>query len=364
MSALAILFPDAEEAALFVEDGAVVARGAEAVAAAQGEEVRRVLIAPAAETGIHRAPLAGLSIAQARSAARLELADRLLDAEGAHFAPAQPPLVPPQDAVETPPLTAVAVAPVAAMARWIEAFAPHSILPAQLAAPTPEAGYLRTGVGREIVLRGPDGGFVEDETLTPLIVGEAPVVALEGDAAEAALIAAAQAPEIDLMQGPFAPKRVWAVDRVALRWAGYLAAAFLILFALTPIVEIVRLNWSAATIEDTAKARAQAALGEASPPADPIGALDARLSAYRGGGAGFAATSGAVAQALAATPNVVLVSAGFDSAGTMQLSIRATAADELRVVQERLRANGLSVTARPINPSLNPPVADLEVRGL
>ena len=54
MTNILILFPGAEDATLFVEEGVVIARGFGA-AARDEEDVTTVLIAPAAEVGLHHA---------------------------------------------------------------------------------------------------------------------------------------------------------------------------------------------------------------------------------------------------------------------------------------------------------------------
>ena len=354
MTNILILFPGAEDATLFVEDGVVSARGSGA-AACDEEDVTTVLIAPAAEVGLHHAALGGLKPAQARAAARLLLAEQCLLPPGdAHFAIGE---------TDGEAGTIVARASATAMAQWVADFDPDIILPAQLVLPQAGDGFSRGLVGGEALLRGQSFGFPDDDIVAPLLIGTLPVHNLDAGAVESALVAAALAPPLNVRQGDFAKKQSWQIDRSAVRLALIAAAALILISIAIPLAEMARLGWRTAAIEDAAQARAQAALGDASPPEDPVTALDQRLATYRGGGAGFAATMAATAQAVRATPNAELIAASFRSDGVLVVNARLAIADEARLLQDRLRANGLLVTAKPMNPSQNPPVIELEVRG-
>jgi flagellar hook-length control protein FliK len=140
---------------------------------------------------------------------------------------------------------------------------------------------------------------------------------------------------------------------------GCIAAMALII----PLVQIVRLNWSISTLEQTSASLAQTALGEAVAPEAAVGALDARLASLRGGGAGFASTAGAVTQAIEATANTELTAVAFGPDGTLRVTMRAAGTAEIDAAQARMRALGLLVTPGVVNPSQGQPLIELQVRG-
>jgi general secretion pathway protein L len=236
-------------------------------------------------------------------------------------------------------------------------------VPSPLLLAYPDEGYVRAILGDEIVLRGVDSGFAEDEVLTPLITRDAPMITLDKDALEAALIATAANPPINLREGEFARRRQWRVDPLLMKRTIWIAAALLLVSLLIPLTQIARLSWASDTLEQTSASLAQAALGEAVAPEAAVGALDVRLTALRGGGAGFVKTAAAASRAIEATANVELTAMTFNPDGALRLTLRATTADEIATVQARMRAAGLDVTSGPVNPSQGQPTVETQVRG-
>lgn len=356
MSGVRIIFPDAEAHWLRVQDGEIVARGDQAGLLAASDGETRLLVAPARDVSLHALDLPGLAPAQARAAAQLALAEKsLLPTDQLHISCGA------QD--EDSPARTIALVSRIQMQAWIEAFDPDVIVPAPLLLPQPDEGYVRAILGDEIVLRGVESGFAEDEILTPLITGDASVTTLDKDALEVAVIAAATNPPINLREGEFARRRDWRLDPHWVKRTAWIAAALLIVSLLIPLTQIARLSLASNTLEETSASLAQAALGEAVAPEAAVGALDARLTALRGGGAGFTKTAAAASRAIEATANVELTAMTFDPNGTLRLTLRATTADEISTVQARMRAAGLDVTSGPINPSQGQPTVETQVRG-
>ncbi len=356
MSGVRIIFPDSEAHWLRIEEGEIVARGDSAGMLGVADNETRVLVAPARDIALYALDLPGLAPAQARAAAQLALAEKsLLPTDQLHIACGA-------QSVDAPPRTVALVSRIQ-MQAWIEAFDPDVIIPSPLLLPAPDTGYVRAILGDEVVLRGGETGFAEDEALTPLITGDAPVITLDKDTLEAGFIAAAINPPINLREGEFARRRQWRVDPSWIKRAGWIAAALLAVTLIIPLAQIARLSWASDTLEQTSASLAQAALGEAVAPEAAISALDAKLTAQRGGGAGFAKTVAAAARAIEATANVELTAMAFDSGGTLRLTLRATTADEIATVQARMRAAGLDVTSGPVNPSQGQPIVETQVRG-
>lgn len=356
MSGVRIIFPDAESHWLRVQDGEIVARGDQAGLLAASDGETRLLVAPARDVSLHALDLPNLAPAQARAAAQLALAEKsLLPTDQLHIACGAQG--------EDSPACTIALVSRIQMQAWIEAFDPDVIVPAPLLLPQPGEGYVRAILGDEVVLRGVGTGFAEDEILAPLLIRDAPVITLERDALEAAVIAAAANPLINLRDGEFALRRQWRLDRHRVKRTAWIAAAILIVTLLIPLTQIVRLSWASDTIEETSASLAQAALGEAVAPEAAVAALDARLAALRGGGAGFTKTAAAASRAIEATANVELTAMTFDPDGTLRLTLRATTTDEISTVQARMRAAGLDVTSGPVNPSQGQPTVETQVRG-
>ncbi len=352
MSNIYLIFPDAERHSLHIQDGVMTARGGQE---AQDGAVR-LLVAPARDVNIYAIDLPDLTPAQARAAATLALADKsLLPPDERHVVCG----IQGEGAQSRP----VALVSRTQMQAWVERYDPDVIVPAPLFLPQPDQGYIRGLLGDETVLRGADSGFAEDNVVTPFIIGDAPVITLEQNALEDALIAAAINPPINLREGEFARRRQWRVDPDWLKRTGWIAAALILVTFLIPLVQIVRLSWASKTLEETSASVAQSALGEAVAPETAVAALDTRLTALRGGGAGFARTATAASRAIEATANVELTSMAFDPSGVLRLTLRARNADEIATAQARMRAAGLDVTSGPVNPGQGQPIAEIQVRG-
>jgi general secretion pathway protein L len=351
-----IIFADAEAHWLHLQDGAIVARGDQAGLLVSSDDETRLLVAPARDVTLHALDLPNLTPAQARAAAQLALAEKsLLPADQLHIACSAQG--------EESPLRIVALTSRAQMQAWIAAFDPDVIVPSPLLLPPPDEGYVRATLGDEVVLRSINSGFAEDAILTPIITGDALVTMLDKDAIEAALIAAAANPEINLREGEFARRRDWRLDPHWVKRTIWIVAALMLVSFLIPLTQIVRLSWASNMLEETSTSLAQAALGEAVAPEAAVSALDARLTALRGGGAGFTKTVAAASRAIETTANVELTAMTFDPNGTLRLTLRATSADEIATVQARMRAAGLDVTSGAINPSQGQPTVETQVRG-
>jgi general secretion pathway protein L len=318
-----------------IADNDVAARGGPGDPLPDPPPERVIAVAPAAAVAIHSAELGTLAPAQARAAARLLVAEAsLAPIDSQHVA------VGPPDGAERP----VAIVAAARLAGWLDVLArhgldPEAVLPAPLVLPRPEAGFVRAAIGAETVVRGTATGFAEDPDVAPLVLGDAPVAAVDG---EAALLAALAAPPLDLRQGPFARRNRFRIDWAHVRRLGWTGVAVATVTLLIGLVEIARLDAAA----DRATADAAAIAAAAAPGASPA-MLEARLAALRGGGLGFTATAGALVAAVQATPNVELAALDFSSDGLLRATILAPGAADAEALRARLRAAGLAVEATP-----------------
>jgi general secretion pathway protein L len=351
-----LIFPSVEEQWLLIEADSIIARGEQASALAPANDETRLLIAPASDVSLHALDLPDLAPAQACAAARLALSEKSL-------------LLPDQLHVacsfhsEAEARRTVAMIARDKMEAWIDRFDPDVILPSPLLLPRSDEGYVRAVFEQETVLRGDGVGFAEDAALTPLIIGNTPIFTLDKAGLEKALVAAAHNPALNLREGDFARRRQWRFEANWIRRIALIGLALLLVTLLIPLTQIARLSLASRTLEETSASLAQAALGEAVASETAISALDTRLAAQRGGGAGFAKTAAAASRAIEATANVELTTMVFDPDGTLRLTLRAATADEIRLVQARMRAAGLDVISGPINPSQGQPIVETKVRG-
>jgi general secretion pathway protein L len=321
-----------------VRDGHVAGRGDGDSPLPDEVPERVIAIAPAEAMTIHAAELGGLATQQARAAARLLVAETsVVPIETQHVAIGE--------ALDGD--RSVAVIGNGRMSAWIESLQsrgidPDMILPAPLLLPRPGEGYRRARVGAETVLRGRSTAFADDPDLTELLIGDASVT--DSDA-EPLVLAAIDAPELDLRQGAFAKRRRFGIDwRLARRLAG-IGAAIAAVTLLIAITQIVRYSFGADALDAQAQEIARTAVPGAG--ANPVAAIEARLAARRGGGIGFTATSGALLRAVQAVPSVELASLTFDADGLLRATVLAPGAADAEALRAQIRAAGLSIEATP-----------------
>lgn len=341
---------------LLIKDQEIVARGEQFNRDDVADDELLIIVPRADDIALQWADLPGLAPAQALGAARLIAVEQSLIATDELFVACG------EEQGETG-ARVIATANRSDVARWVELYDPDLIIPAPMLISAPETGFARANLGHETVLRADRMGFAGDDIVSPMIIGDAPVKTLDRAEIEASLITAIQSPEVNLRSGEFMRKRVWTIDREWLRWVAIVVATLIIVSFAVPLVQIIRLNWEAAVLEETSASLAQAALGEAVPAENAVIELDTRLGALRGGGAGFVATQSAVTRTIATTGNTEITAMQFSADGMFKITVRAASVAELDIVQGKLRALGLTVTSGPVNPSQGQPLIDLQVRG-
>ena len=336
---LALFLPAASDGPwrwLAIDDGTVTTR-AEGLPDPGRSFDAVVAIAPADAVALHWADLPDRSLAQARAAAGLLAAEASVTPLGdLHVAVGQ------EAGLAERPIGVVAAA---RMAGWLAAlhaagFEPSSIVPAPMLLPRPGEGYVVGDLGDGRIVRGVSSGFADEDGLTALIVGDAPVQTLGREALEAAVAAALAAPPLDLRQGAFALRKRAAIDWLLVRRLAWLIVAIMSVTLLITLVQIVQYNSSAADLEAKADALARTGLARGETVNDAGQQLTDRLTRLRGGGAGFSATAAAVAAAVAAVPGAEITGLSFDPAGKLQVSLAAQTQGQIVDVQTRLAAAG------------------------
>jgi general secretion pathway protein L len=321
---------------LLVESGGgVAARGGPDEIVDLPAATRTALAVPGAEVTIHWLELAGgLTQAQAAGAARLMLADA--SAEGLadmHVAVGNPE----RD------LTPVALVPNASMAAWV-AGNPDLIVPASLLLVPPEDGLVRRDAGTVPDYRGIAAAFAVEPEIAELLVGEAPVRAVDEAEFEAGLAAALSPPVINLRQGAWARRRQWVlVDASAARRIGWLVLVLAVLSLVALLVQTMRYSSEANRLEDEA-----AALGARTPGAET--------------GARFTPLAAILFGAIQAVPNVELGRLEYRPDGILAATVTGDTPATLQALRRQLETGGLQVQEGTAQPAGARPSAELLLR--
>ncbi len=361
----------ADVAWLRVEDGVVVDSGQDdgwvdvwerPPSDARGEG-RLIALAPAADAPVRWHHFPSAAPAQAAAAARIEtLKECLGDPADLHLAAGEP--------AAAGQAVSVAVTTHAAMGAWRDWLGardldPAAIVPAGAMVPPPEPDTLWTAaVGHEQIVRTSDRAYVSDPQLDPLIAGGRPIVPLDAEPLREALLLSLAAPPLDLLSGAWKPKRRWAIDPVAMRWAKRLLIALILISIAIPIVHAIRLGSdtqraNAAVVEMARKA------GVAAPDAEAAEAeVDRRLAAAGGGPLAFSVPASALYGAMQDTPGVTLKTLSHRTDGTLTTSLAAPRVEDLNRVLLTLQARGYRVTAQPMAGADGQQMANITIRAV
>jgi general secretion pathway protein L len=362
---LLLFLEDAHPGWLRLEDGVVAARGdAGSLPPVRQDAPDRdqvVAVVPAADVTVHWVDLPALAPAQALAAARLLAAEASAEPmERLHVAVDRGP------AGDGAP-RAMAIASAARMSDWLDRAAalghdPDQVVPASLLIQPPAEGLRRLAWGAMDLVRGPTTAFAAEPELVSVATGGETIETIDAPTFEAALAAVLATAPLDLRQGAFAKRRRWRIDWRLVRRLALLGAAILAVTLLIQLALILRYSFAADRLEADAEAVARQALPRAASIANAPVQLAERLSALRGGGAGFGATAAAAFAAVRDTPNVDLGSLRFDRDGSLQISVLAGGAGDVAALQQRLAAAGFLVSAGAPRPGGGRQITDLTVR--
>ena len=337
---LIFLPPDADQPWrwLRLSNDAVAARG-EGVPEEIGGET--IAVAPADAVTLHWSSLPARSPAQAQAAARIVVAEAsAAPVDGLHVAVGEA-------AGDERPIGVVFSEQ---MRAWLAALAgigidPAAVVPAPLLLPAPAEGYVRAEVGGQSVVRGITSGFADEARLTELVTAGQAVETLGRDAVEAAIIASATNPALNLRQGAFARRKRRAIDWPVVRRLAVLAGLILLVTLAIDVVRIACYSMAADAAEAQAAALAREGLPRGADQGDASRLLAERLSRLRGPGAGFSGTVAALASATREVDGAEVIAIAFEPTGELRASVAASGEAQANQLVSRLRDAGFAVTA-------------------
>ena len=300
-----------------------------------------IAVTPADAVTLHWAVLPARSPAQATAAARL------LTAEASAVPAGELHVVVGEDGGDERP---IAVVGVERMRGWLADLAAHGIdpvamVPAPLLLPRPDEGFARAELAGEGVVRGATSGFADEARLTELVTGGVAPRTIGREELDAALIAAAAAPVLDLRQGPFARRRRRALDWALIRRLAWLALAILAVTLAINLVRIAKYSFAADALEAEAAQLAATGLPRGETVTDADRQLAERLGAVRGPGLGFTGMAAAVFAVVRQTPGTEVTGLDFTPTGDLKLSIAAAREALPTDLKRALERAGFTVTA-------------------
>ncbi len=332
---------------LRIADGSITARGE---GLPEGDVATSVVVVPAEDVTLHWASLPDRSQAQSVAAARVLVAEASASPMGElHLAVGR------EASGDDRPIGVVASA---RMQRWLVDLAhagldPDVMIPAPMLLPRPDEGFVQADLGGDAVVRGVATGFAHDDQLTPLVTGGIAPAVMSREAIEAAIVAAAGAPVLDLRQGIFAKRRRRAIDWALMRRMGWLLVAILTVTLLISLVQIMQYGFAADALERRADLLARQGLARGESVNDAARQLDARLVRLRGPGRGFSATAAAIYGAIRGVPGTEVRALNFDAKGAALVTIAAQTEGQVYDVIREINAQGYSATTSTFEQSAN-----------
>lgn len=298
-----------------------------------------ILVAPGADVVTRWMDLPVGSPAQARSAAAFRLEDEVaLGDGGLHIA---------VGGVDEAGRTLVAWTATARLTAWLDLAAAHGVtpqalIPDYLLLPEDAAGQLILApFGARVGLREPGRAFNVEPDLAALLVGDRPHRYIEVEDLDAWLVAGAQAPVIDLLQGAFAIRRGPAVRN--LKRLALLAAVLVISPLLLFGAQIINDRMTANALEKRAARLAVSLVPQASRYEDPAAYALARLTATQGR-QGFSDLAARYFAMMQTAPGVTLDTLVYGDDGAIRSAIAYGQYSDIDQIRVAAKTAGLTVT--------------------
>lgn len=214
------------------------------------------------------------------------------------------------------------------------------IVPSALVLPLGEP-WVTADLGRERVA-GHDGLVIPAEPALLDALAEGDVHSMSPDEIDAAFVALAQAPLIDLRSGRFVKRKRFIIDRARIRELVMLAAAIPLITLLYALVLIAQLEQSTSELDAKALAAARSVAGNSVTLETAEAAVAARST---GSANAFAVPLSALLIQVQAQPNLSSTQLAYGSDGTLSTTLAAPTYDAINRVLLALQRDGYRVTA-------------------
>ena len=221
---------------------------------------------------------------------------------------------------------------------------PHHVVPVGAVLPLGEE-WIRAAFGPEEVIGRKRLVMPFESELVDRIVGDAEVRVLEHEELEAALIAAAQSPPLDLRTGRFARRRRIAIERSRVRELLVLAALVPLITLFWSLVQIIKLDSATDHLNAQTLATAEATLGRPVTLETAEAELAQRLGSSAHGGVMPPLTG--LSQALQSEEGVSSTEISYRGDGTLATTLAAPDVDSVNRILVALQRNGYRITAVP-----------------
>ena len=319
-------------------------------------------IAPCEHVLLHRLMLPALSAKQALAvAARTISEEGLTPAVDLHLAAATG-----NDGSGQHDFVSIAHSVMAAWLGWADArgIRIDSIIPAALLMPQPEDGTaVRATIGDEVIIRTGALAFVENAAMVDAIIPDPAVIDdVPAEQTERAMAAACDDPPAELLSGRWARRSGPVFDRAAWQRMAKVGAAIALVSLAIPLVELIRLNWNASTLDEASIAAAGTLVSPAPTIEQALPMLDAKLASMGGGPALLTTPLGALAQAIEAAPTVSADTLAWRGDGVLSVTLGAPRNEDINPVLIALQNAGWRVTAQPRGGSDGRAIADITIR--
>lgn len=324
-----------------------------------GKEFVRVALAPAAlvRVGYREAP-ASATLRQAAAVARSVAVEASLGSPETLHAVAAP-------AGEEGERVATAVVDNGLMLAWLEwtrqlGAEPDHVIPVSALLPFSEA-WTEATFGSERVVGRREMMLPAEPELAGRIVGDAQVDALGEADIDAALIAAADRPPLDLRTGRFARRRRTGLDRARIRELLFLAALIPLIALAWSLAGILKLESSTGRLDSRTLATAESALGR---PVT-LDTAEAEMAQQLGGSAhcGPMPLLAILYQAIEPEESVSATEISYRGDGILSVTLAAPSVDPINRLLVALQRNNYRITAVPRQSPDGRAMVDATVRG-
>lgn len=323
-----------------------------------GTPLRIVALAPAAAVRLDfsEASVAAASPRQAAAIARVAATEQSIgDPATLHVVSALPDL---------DRFVATATVANGTMLDWLEwskslGIDPDHIVPVAMVLPVGDA-WVRAQIGTDTLIGRRHLVIPDEPALTQALIGEKAVEAMPAEAIEAALVAAAEVPPLDLRTGRFAKRRRLVFDRGRVRELALLAAMIPLLSLLWALVSIAKLNQSSDRLDAETQRIAATIVGR--PSAIEAAAADMAQSLGGAASGGMTPVLTALLNGLQAERGISSIEIAYRGDGTLAGTLAAPTMEEINRLLLALQRDGYRVTAVPRQASDGRSMVEVTIR--